>query len=247
MKKIFFSKYLFVLLLSITARAALLAQDFNVIDINKIKTSNPQNNQNSSMNMFAEVNGVFYFSADDGIHGTELWRSDATNKGTEMVKDINPGTASSDPANIFASGNKLYFTAFDDKHTQQLWVSDGTTAGTKPLVDLVVAAPNIFTGSTSLTDVDGTLYFINNYYNFNTDPYSYTQLWKSDGTEEGTEMVVDLGAKFNINISRDLVNVNGRLFFVLYGNPETGTELYTSDGTAEGTILIHLAIVIPPI
>ena len=42
---------------------------------------------------FAVLNNVSYFAADDGIHGTALWRSDGTAEGTFMVKDIIPGAA----------------------------------------------------------------------------------------------------------------------------------------------------------
>ena len=34
---------------------------------------------------------TLFFTADDGEHGTELWRSDGTEDGTRLVRDINPG------------------------------------------------------------------------------------------------------------------------------------------------------------
>jgi ELWxxDGT repeat protein len=36
------------------------------------------------------VGDTLYFAADDGSHGTELWRTDGTRAGTWLVKDINP-------------------------------------------------------------------------------------------------------------------------------------------------------------
>src|SRR4030095_2586542 len=40
---------------------------------------------------FPVAGNIAFFSAEDGIHGIELWRTDGTTAGTYIVKDINPG------------------------------------------------------------------------------------------------------------------------------------------------------------
>jgi len=36
------------------------------------------------------IGNVIYFDTNDDTHGYELWKSDGTEEGTVMVKDINP-------------------------------------------------------------------------------------------------------------------------------------------------------------
>jgi len=38
-----------------------------------------------------QLNGKLYFNANDGVHGRELWATDGTEAGTQLVKDISPG------------------------------------------------------------------------------------------------------------------------------------------------------------
>src|ERR1700730_5086041 len=51
----------------------------------------------SSPTQLTQVGATLYLVADDGIHGQELWASNGTAAGTFLVKDINPGIATSYP------------------------------------------------------------------------------------------------------------------------------------------------------
>src|SRR5215212_4027587 len=67
-----------------------------VKDINTVKGNSNPNDKGDAINRSAEVEKLFvvgktlYFRASDGKHGVELWKTDGTNKGTKLVKDINP-------------------------------------------------------------------------------------------------------------------------------------------------------------
>ena len=49
----------------------------------------------SSPTSFVVIGGVAYFVANDGVSGSELWRTDGTESGTTLVADICPGATGS--------------------------------------------------------------------------------------------------------------------------------------------------------
>jgi len=82
------------------------------------------------------VNGTLYFSASTPTYGIEPWKSDGTAAGTQLVKDILPGSDGSGPTDLTNVNGTLFFAARDGVHGPELWKSDGTAAGTKLVKDI---------------------------------------------------------------------------------------------------------------
>ena len=176
------------------------------------------------------MNGALYFPADNGEHGSELWKTDGTEAGTVMVKDINPNPYRGSSLSLFVSVNGvLYFAGNDGEHGSELWKSDGTEAGTVMVKDI---NPNRNSAPSSLVNVNGVLYFEGD------DGEHGRELWKSDGSGENTILVRDIYPGEKGSFPRDFTALNGRIYFWAVG-PMTGREVWVSDGTYEGTHILH--------
>jgi ELWxxDGT repeat protein len=185
-----------------------------VKDINATTSSDGSESKN-----LVAIGGITYFVATTPEHGTELWKSDGTEAGTEIVKDIVPGTGFGFPQSLTALGSTLYFVA-----SSGLWKSDGTAAGTLMVKDII--------GGQLLTAVGSTLYFVA------YDGVTGYELWKSDGTAAGTMMVKDVRPGVDNGNVLLLTAVGSTLYFTA-NDGVNGQELWQSDGTAAGTVM-HL-------
>jgi ELWxxDGT repeat protein len=138
--------------------------------------------------LLTAVGDRLFFTADDGEHGVELWKSDGTPDGTVAVRDINLGPGGSWPAFLRNVDGTLYFVADDGEHGVELWKSDGTEDGTMMVADINPAgsAFGTFTFFFSFAEFENALWFAAD------DGQQGPELWRSDGTDEGTAIVADI-------------------------------------------------------
>lgn len=165
-----------------------------------------------------DVGNTLYFSNNDGSTGYELWSSKVpyNDQSTEIVADINPGPGSSDPLELTDFNGTLFFSALNSLGERELWQS--TPASTDRVSSQTFSASGRLD---QLTVAGSDLFFTAN---------SSSDLWRSDGTDLGTEKIKDIQAA-------NLTASDNKLFFT--GTDGSGdAELWMSDGTPGGTHVV---------
>jgi ELWxxDGT repeat protein len=185
--------------------------------LTKLKEINPIGS--ASPSYFFVLNDVLMFRASDGVHGSELWKTDGTEEGTVMLKDITPGLASSYLYGYVVINDTAYFPS-----NGSLWKTDGTEEAT------VIVKENISI-SGQIINYDGTAIFRG----ISGDIGS--ELWKSDGTETGTAMIRDIRPDGDSYPNH--MTVLGDVVVFSANDGVNGAELWRTDGTEAGTVMIR--------
>ncbi len=205
--------------------------DAGTMMVRNIRSSSGAFAENVPLTSFAVFEEELYFAANDGVHGMELWRSDGTEAGTVLFKDIRAGssTMSSSPKDLTVVGSDLYFIANDGLTGERLWRTDGTAAGTT-FVWTDGDQPDIFGG------LGGVVLFAAE------DDDVGRELWRSDGTEAGSFVVANLypdeGSAGSAAATPQMQRVGDVAYFVA-SDGVSGTELWRTDGTLDGTVRVH--------
>ena len=143
--------------------------------------SSPENSIDIFRSM-AVLNNNIFLIANNGSLGSEPWLHETENGTTRLVKDINPGSASSHPVGWTKHGDAYFFRAITEDNGHELWKSDGSKAGTSLFFD----ADTMGSGYPA-----GIVSFKNDLY-FSSESNRIIYFYKSDG--EKVEPIINLGS-----------------------------------------------------
>lgn len=123
-------------------------------------------------------NGLLFFLADEvppAPYITRLWRTDGTPGGTMGLVDVRAGGAAPVEGELACANGRMLFNG-----PGGLWSSDGTVVGTSLMKSGVSAL------GWGTAEAGGLVFFFQ-------QKFGWQELWRTDGTPEGTFKIRDLG------------------------------------------------------
>lgn len=183
-----------------------------------------------------------FFIANSAISGRSIYRSNGTPEGTQLAVDVFPGSDGPIVKGLSVVGDKLFYLASDPttgSAALNLYVSVGTTESATRLGDMEV----LYSSQAQMISANGVLYFTAR------DTQHGYELWKSDGTVQGTSMVKDvfLGEgssnivtdKFgNVSYEPLICHAAHNLVYFRAKDADHGYELWKTNGTPGGTAIV---------
>ncbi|HEY7090788.1 MAG TPA: ELWxxDGT repeat protein [Tepidisphaeraceae bacterium] len=160
---------------------------------------------------------------------TMLWATDLAGEAATTAF----ASFSGNPRYLEVAGNTLYFAASQNA-TWRLFASDATPAGTIVVMNLSQQHYDSFYSSATVQG-NGDLYFT-----AKNEQGNAMELWRTNGTAQGTQFVVELmraNAGNDANLPIQLGHANGEIVFWAFRN-DTGLEPWITDGTEAGSHLI---------
>ncbi len=167
---------------------------------------------------FADLGGLGVFTASEGRFGRELWVTDGTVSGTQLLMDLVVGAESSDPFVLGTAGTRALFAV--DRGQGELWSTDGTVAGT-----LLLRSLDVYPGPGS-ESVRGLVFRAD-------DGVAGVEPWVSDGTLAGTALLRDIQPGPADSSPSGFTAFSALVAFG--AEDDKGVEPWITDGSTAGT------------
>jgi ELWxxDGT repeat protein len=190
----------------------------------------------SDPRMLATLGDFLLFEAYDANAGWQLWRSDGSPTGTNLVVDLSPYVEDSryNLTRPIAEFNGFFYFAVDGYDGLRLWKTDGSSAGTTTVGTVHPAGPDDIARLVPGLVFANKLYFLVNSFGGSGE---HSTLWFTDGSDAGTQPLTYPGSANDL--VTDLVVVGDGLFFSAIDTEwfkgANRSALYRSDGSAAGT------------
>jgi ELWxxDGT repeat protein len=185
------------------------------------------NNQSSEIENIFSTNYFLLVSATDSIYENELWRTDGTDSGTYMVKDIEPNGSSFPLLPVVKKGNKAIF------YTQNsgLWITNGSSDSTFRITkDHPVYAVDNKNMPVVLSD---KIIFVASKYN-----NLGRELYIAGGDSNGSVILKDIKVGSESSNPEYLTVFKNHVYFIADDNIH-GREIWRTDGTSGNTELFY--------
>ncbi|MGC1309584.1 MAG: S-layer homology domain-containing protein [Phormidesmis sp.] len=191
----------------------------------------PSGSEQSPVYEFTSTSDTLFFLAPVADRLPELWRSDGTPVGTQLLKAIAPPQA-----DFTTWKDRIFLTAGTPTEGLELWTSDGTSEGTILLKD-------IYSGNDSALPIP--MAGIGSSFLFLARDTNGLALWETQGTPTSTRRVKQLGEGAFYSSATPFKVHQNKLYFGVLGFKEIGVgdsrssiqiaELWITDGTESGT------------
>ena len=165
----------------------------------------------------------FYFAHDDGVHGSELWVTDGSAGGTQLVADVAPGADDgfTGGAGHPTAGGAMFVGSHPEVGAEP-WITDGSAGGTRLLANIARELAVHSSSPENLAATGGRLFFS---VTLNGGP----AVGISDGSSTGT-----LATLLDVRQGPDAATASaGRYFYLI------GSTLFATDGTTASRNVIH--------
>lgn len=173
----------------------------------------------------------FFSAAVAGSSDYELWKSDGTEAGTVLVKELVPGSDSGNPRSFAPVPGGVFFIGGHHTTGVGLWRSDGTAEGTKPV--LPGAPTPLPTPDPAAPEVLGARVFY-----VHATAETGRELWVMDA-ETGTQATaLDVYPGPGSSDPAILGAIGDHLYFAATDHVH-GRELWRTNGTVAGTVLVE--------